>query len=53
MFVAYEPDDYLHSLIEIRKSDARRLFQSQYIALSLRGPLDKPLVPIAGNGMAR
>ena len=39
MFVAFEPDDYLHSLIEVRKSDARRLFRRAiYNDYPLRGP---------------
>ena len=50
MFVAYEPDDYLHSLIEIRKSDARRLFrQSIYSDYPLRGPLGQAACAYCGQ----
>ena len=50
MFVAYEPDDYLHSLIEIRKSDARRLFRkSIYSDYPLRGPLGQAACAYCGQ----
>jgi|TARA_B100001939_G_scaffold151104_1_gene130618 hypothetical protein len=50
MFVAYEPDDYLHSLIEVRKSDARRLFRkSIYSDYPLRGPLQQSACAYCGQ----
>lgn len=50
MFVAYEPEDYLHSLIEVRKSDARRLFRkSIYNDYPLRGPMGQPACAYCGQ----
>ena len=50
MFVAYEPEDYIHSLIEVRKSDARRLFRkSIYNDYPLRGPLGQPACAYCGR----
>lgn len=50
MFVAYEPEDYLNSLIEVRKADARRLFRKAiYNDYPLRGPNGQPACAYCGE----
>jgi hypothetical protein len=50
MFVAYEPEDYLKSLIEVRKADARRLFRKAiYNDYPLRGPKSQPACAYCGE----
>jgi hypothetical protein len=50
MFVAYEPDDYITGLIELRKSDATRRFRkSIFDDYPLRGPLGQSACAYCGR----
>ena len=50
MFVAYEPNDYIRGLIELRSSDATRLFRkSIFTDYPLRGPLGQPACAFCGR----
>lgn len=50
MFVAYEPNDYIRSLIELRSADATRRFRrSIFSDYPLRGPLNQPACAYCGR----
>lgn len=50
MFVAYEPNDYIRSLIELRSSDATRRFRkSIFNDYPLRGPMGQPACAFCGR----
>ncbi|MEY3180726.1 MAG: Synechococcus phage [Pseudomonadota bacterium] len=50
MFVAFEPDDYITGLIELRKSDATRRFRkSIFDDYPLRGPLGQAACAYCGR----
>jgi hypothetical protein len=50
MFVAYEPNDYIRSLIELRSADATRRFRrSIFNDYPLRGPLGQPACAFCGR----
>lgn len=50
MFVAYEPDDYITGLIELRKSDATRRFRkSIFTDYPLKGPARQTACAYCGN----
>lgn len=50
MFVAYEPNDYIRGLIELRSSDATRRFRKSIFSdYPLRGPMGQPACAFCGR----
>jgi hypothetical protein len=50
MFVAYEPNDYIRGLIELRSADATRRFRkSIFNDYPLRGPMGQPACAFCGR----